>query len=236
VETATACTIYGDAEGDQIGVAANLDVLADNGGPTPTHRLLPGSPAIDGGSADGCATFDDDPITVDQRGVPRPQGDACDIGAFEDACGNGTVDAGEQCDDGNRLDGDCCSAGCRYEAGLDVDGDGVAEVARDVVYIARSLFGIVPVPPSFRMSDPAIPDDGTITAAIDAGLDALDVDASGAVGVATDLVYVARHLFGLPPVPPSFRSSDPAIPSDEVIAATIDHLCPLRMPPARPGD
>nr|BBJ47930.1 hypothetical protein SAVMC3_05590 [Streptomyces avermitilis] len=48
--------------------------LADNGGPTDTTALLPGSPALD--AADGC------PAT-DQRGVARPQGTACDIGAYE---------------------------------------------------------------------------------------------------------------------------------------------------------
>ena len=31
-------------------------------------------------------------------------------------CGNGTVDAGEDCDDGNTVNGDCCSASCRFEA------------------------------------------------------------------------------------------------------------------------
>ncbi|MBI5503451.1 MAG: hypothetical protein HY899_01510 [Deltaproteobacteria bacterium] len=31
-------------------------------------------------------------------------------------CGNNVVDAGEQCDDGNQYDGDCCNAGCEYEA------------------------------------------------------------------------------------------------------------------------
>jgi cysteine-rich repeat protein len=31
-------------------------------------------------------------------------------------CGDGTVDGGEQCDDGNTADGDCCSATCQYEA------------------------------------------------------------------------------------------------------------------------
>jgi CSLREA domain-containing protein len=53
-----------------------LGPLADNGGPTLTHALLPGSPAIDAGSAWIC------PAT-DQRGVVRPQGAACDVGAFE---------------------------------------------------------------------------------------------------------------------------------------------------------
>ena len=31
-------------------------------------------------------------------------------------CGNGTVEAGEQCDDGNVANGDCCSSTCQYEA------------------------------------------------------------------------------------------------------------------------
>jgi len=30
-------------------------------------------------------------------------------------CGNGTLDAGEQCDDGNTADGDGCSATCQLE-------------------------------------------------------------------------------------------------------------------------
>jgi cysteine-rich repeat protein len=31
-------------------------------------------------------------------------------------CGNGTLDSGEQCDDGNTRDGDCCSSECQFEA------------------------------------------------------------------------------------------------------------------------
>jgi hypothetical protein len=55
---------------------ARLGPLADNGGPTQTHALLPGSPALD--AAVALPLF-----TVDQRGVHRPQGSAPDIGAFE---------------------------------------------------------------------------------------------------------------------------------------------------------
>ena len=54
-----------------------LGPLADNGGPTMTHALLSGSPAIDGVPLAFCT------VTTDQRGVPRPQGPDCDIGAFE---------------------------------------------------------------------------------------------------------------------------------------------------------
>ena len=52
-----------------------LGPLANNGGPTNTLALLPGSPAINAGGSAGC------PAT-DQRGVPRPPGH-CDIGAFQ---------------------------------------------------------------------------------------------------------------------------------------------------------
>lgn len=48
--------------------------LQDNGGPTWTHALLIGSPAIDASAV--CEP-------TDQRGVPRPVGSACDIGAYE---------------------------------------------------------------------------------------------------------------------------------------------------------
>jgi len=35
---------------------------------------------------------------------------------FGEACGNGILEPGEQCDDGNLVDGDCCSATCTAEA------------------------------------------------------------------------------------------------------------------------
>jgi hypothetical protein len=46
-------------------------------GTTMTHALLPGSPAFN------TATPDCGGLTVDQRGVSRPQGAACDVGSFE---------------------------------------------------------------------------------------------------------------------------------------------------------
>jgi uncharacterized repeat protein (TIGR01451 family)/CSLREA domain-containing protein len=58
-----------------------LDPLQDNGGATQTMALQPGSPAINAipPSVNGCGTT----ITTDQRGISRPQGSGCDIGAFE---------------------------------------------------------------------------------------------------------------------------------------------------------
>jgi hypothetical protein len=52
--------------------------LADNGGPTQTIALLPNSPAVDLVGQEACP-----PPEIDQRGVERPQGEACDAGAFE---------------------------------------------------------------------------------------------------------------------------------------------------------
>jgi hypothetical protein len=65
------------APGDLVVADAMLGPLQDNGGPTETHDLLAGSPAIDAGSVD-CP-----PPATDQRGAARPQGAACDIGAVE---------------------------------------------------------------------------------------------------------------------------------------------------------
>jgi hypothetical protein len=62
--------------GDKINTPALLGPLANNGGQTLTHLLLPGSPAINGGQ---CVVG----VTVDQRGALRPVGPACDIGAVE---------------------------------------------------------------------------------------------------------------------------------------------------------
>ena len=71
--------------------------LADNGGPTPTVALLPGSPAIDAIPESSCLDADGKPLLTDQRGVARPQGPACDIGAFEFAPPRGTGFWEHQC-------------------------------------------------------------------------------------------------------------------------------------------
>lgn len=69
-----------DNAGDQTNVTGaqlNLGPLQDNGGPTMTHSLLPGSVAIDKIPEAMCE------VDTDQRSVGRPQGLACDVGAFE---------------------------------------------------------------------------------------------------------------------------------------------------------
>jgi hypothetical protein len=75
-----------DTDGSCIGFTLKADPLlaplANNGGPTQTHALKAGSPAID--AAPVCATVGGAAVSDDQRGVGRPQGAACDLGAYEE--------------------------------------------------------------------------------------------------------------------------------------------------------
>jgi len=69
-------TIAGTTNGNIYGVDPLLGPLRNNGGPTFTHALMRGSPAIDAGTSDGAPG-------LDQRGIARPYGTTVDIGAFE---------------------------------------------------------------------------------------------------------------------------------------------------------
>jgi hypothetical protein len=62
---------------DKTGLAPKIGLLKANGGPTQTISLLKGSPALNAIPKAQC------PTTRDQRGVKRPQGPRCDIGAYE---------------------------------------------------------------------------------------------------------------------------------------------------------
>ncbi len=80
LEDANTCSL--SVTGDQTNTDPNLGPLQNNGGPTQTMALQTGSPAID--TADpACKSIDGSVIANDQRGVTRPQGPRCDIGAFE---------------------------------------------------------------------------------------------------------------------------------------------------------
>jgi len=74
--TCASFTQPGDLNNNQ---STTLGAIANNGGPTRTLALGVGSSALDAAGACGGVT------PTDQRGVSRPQGIACDIGAFEAA-------------------------------------------------------------------------------------------------------------------------------------------------------
>jgi hypothetical protein len=73
LESADTCFL---GPGDLKNTDPLLGPLADNGGPTQTRALPANSPAVD--QAIGCP-----PPATDQRGMPRPAGGGCDLGAFE---------------------------------------------------------------------------------------------------------------------------------------------------------
>ena len=116
------CATSFTASGDLNNTDPELGLLANNGGPTQTHGLLAGSPAIDTGSPD-CP-----PPPSDQRGVTRPQdGDGngsavCDIGAYEscpggDTDGDGISDACDPDDDDDSLGIDAAQSGGGCDSG-----------------------------------------------------------------------------------------------------------------------
>jgi hypothetical protein len=87
VRAAGNCPFANGVNGTIVGVDPKLGFLDDNGGPSWTYDLLPGSPAIDAG---------DTTLTIDQRGVARPAGAADDIGAIETICGATSWTAGSE--------------------------------------------------------------------------------------------------------------------------------------------
>ncbi len=80
-ESQNQCTLSGPE--DKVNASLALGPLQNNDGPTATIALLPGSAAIDTGDPAGCTDTEGNPLLVDQRGVTRPQGAHCDLGAYE---------------------------------------------------------------------------------------------------------------------------------------------------------
>jgi hypothetical protein len=88
--TSEGYNLIGDTSGasgfvatDLLGENPMLGPLQDNGGPTQTMALLPGSPAIDAGSDALAVGPGGTPLDTDQRGFARVANDTVDIGAFE---------------------------------------------------------------------------------------------------------------------------------------------------------
>jgi hypothetical protein len=82
-------TCFLSGTGDQYGSTAApmttglAETLASNGGPTQTDALAPTGPAIDWIPNASCTDDQGALVTVDQRGLTRPSGKACDVGAYE---------------------------------------------------------------------------------------------------------------------------------------------------------
>lgn len=147
-----------------------IGALQDNGGPTPTHALLLGSNAIDGGDpALGCVGPDSNVLNTDQRGAPRAAGLRCDIGAFESALH------------------------------IDVDGNNKYDALTDGVLIVRYLAGFTgQALISNAIGSGASRNTPEAIALHLAGIRSqLDVDNNGVPDVGTDGLLILRYLFGL---------------------------------------
>jgi len=117
VDSANSCGFA--AAGDRPSTNPLLGPLQANGGPTATRAIASGSPARDA-VTDGCP-----PPSTDQRGVARPQGPACDSGAFEFVpipAGGGTLELSLSAKDkqkANKLTADvaCGDVACTVDLG-----------------------------------------------------------------------------------------------------------------------
>lgn len=155
---------------------ALLGALANNGGPTATHLPYANSPALDAippGTADLC----DASVPTDQRGVARPAGPACDIGAVEGHSGTALpplallVNTSADAVDANVGDGFCATAAgtCTLRAAIQETN---AWLTADTITIAPGIDPTLTVP------------GGGEDAGADGDLDIRDrvtIEASGAV-------------------------------------------------------
>lgn len=110
LQRTTGCTLAPGGVGNLLGVGAELGALGANGGPTFTHLPEATSPIRDAGDPAGCADAGGVVLASDQRGVARPQGATCDLGALElepVPCDPVTCDDGDPCTTDT-----CAAAGC----------------------------------------------------------------------------------------------------------------------------
>lgn len=84
----------------------------------------------------------DSAVFVDRLVIGTAAPGGCEPGAK--LCGNGLVDTGEQCDDGNSSAGDCCDAECEYEVAGSTCDDGNACTSGDACDGAGGCAGPIP--------------------------------------------------------------------------------------------
>ena len=183
IQDITGCTISGDSTGNIAGQSANLGPLADNGGPTWTHALLPGSPAIDAGDNNACPA-------ADQRGFPRPQGAGCDMGAYEATpmAQSGPIYTVNTAADAN--DGLCSSTDCSLREAIQTANGHANGASPDEIHFNVPPSGALALQPASALpaiTDPLVIDGATqpgggvtlLGSAAGAGVDGVAISAGG---------------------------------------------------------
>ncbi len=181
--------------------------LQNNGGPTQTIALQPGSPAINAGDESVCAA---PPVnSLDQRGFVRPGTGAtnCSIGAYE---ANSAAPTATPTNTPSETPTETPTAiDTPTETPTDTPTETPTYTQTETPTVTETLTDT----PTYTPTNPA-------------GPCVLDVDGDDTADVATDIVYITRTLLDMPAVPPGFRMLEPWIPSDATIESGIDALGP----------
>jgi CSLREA domain-containing protein len=164
VQNLNGCTLSGAGTGNITGLDAQLGLLQNNGGSTPTMALLPNSPAIDAGNPAASGSSGFACATVDQRGVTRPQGLICDIGAFElpNPPQTGPVYTVNAADD--NTGGYCSLLHCNFRQAITAANAHANGAAPDQIHFAlpgSAPYIIQPLSALPVISDPVVVDGGT---------------------------------------------------------------------------
>jgi hypothetical protein len=101
---ATDCSPCGDTHGQPSCTAGACTIACDTG-----------FGDCDTDSTNGCEASLDTNQACGGCLIPCASGNTCMSGSCQGPCGNGTIDPGEECDDGNALNLDGCDSSCRYE-------------------------------------------------------------------------------------------------------------------------
>lgn len=142
---------------DQVMIERNADPVCGDGQVQGTEQCDDGNTADGDGCSSICVTEPtvetacDDSVDNDLDGlVDCADNDCASAAVCTAVCGDRVIDPGEECDDGNSIDGDGCTAACEMEAGpeticddrADNDGDGLVDcMDPDCLNVAFCLCG-----------------------------------------------------------------------------------------------
>jgi hypothetical protein len=210
LEGSTSCGFT--STGDLQNTDPELLARADNGGPTQTHAPDVGSPVIDHVPTSVTAC-----IGTDQRGVPRPQGPACDIGAFEvtvpitltaSTAGAGTNAANAQ----GVLTSSPSGITCARTAGADDQGDCVHDYPEHTVV---TLTAIPDASSSAAISGDCTAAEGAVGATV-----SCDLTVDAASSVSATFTRNNPGAADVPPDPGALPGPPPGSPTDTTAPET----------------
>ena len=206
---------------DTQGVVSTFEPFRNNGGPTRSLLPTPTSPLIDAIPVGTPGLCDGSPATDDQRGVPRPQGPGCDIGAVETS--GLVVDTAVDGSDNDPGDGACDdgTGACTLRAAIE-EANAQVSVLPEIITIAPGIDPVVaPQSGPGAIAEPLTIAGGLV---IDGGGATVSATNRSNLFVVADLDTVVRNLTVTGDVAVAFAAvsgggGDPALTLDHV---TVD--------------